>query len=122
MANQNKTDVILEAATSQPATAQRTAKQKTRPKTLPPYNVVLLDDDDHSYQYVIEMLGRLFGYSTARAFKMAEEVDRTGRVIVYTTHREVAELKREQIHGFGADQLIASSAGPMSAIIEPAEG
>ena len=26
----------------------------------PLFNVVLLDDDDHTYDYVIEMLGRLF--------------------------------------------------------------
>jgi ATP-dependent Clp protease adaptor protein ClpS len=119
MDSQNDTTVLPAEAPSKPAPSRQTARQ-TQPQTLPPYNVVLLDDDEHSYQYVIEMLGRLFGYSTQKAFKLAEEVDRTGRVIVYTTHREVAELKREQIHGFGADQFIASSAGPMSAIIEPA--
>jgi ATP-dependent Clp protease adaptor protein ClpS len=111
----------VEKAPVKPKVASRTAAQ-TKPKTLPPYNVVLLDDDDHSYAYVIEMLGRLFGYSVQRAFTMAEEVDLTGRVIVYTTHLEVAELKREQIRGFGADQLIAGSAGAMSALVEPAQG
>ena len=34
---------------------------------LPPYNVVLLDDDDHSYAYVIEMLGDVFGYDVDKA-------------------------------------------------------
>ena len=34
---------------------------------LPPYNVVLLDDDDHSYEYVILMLKRVFGHSINKA-------------------------------------------------------
>ena len=49
------------------------------------------------------------------------EVDTTGRVILLTTTKEHAELKRDQIHGFGKDFLLARSKGPMSAIIEPAE-
>jgi len=88
---------------------------------MPPWNVVLLDDDDHSYDYVIEMLGKLFGHPKEKALLMAEEVDSTGRVIVLTTHKEKAELKRDQIHGFGADPRSAGSKGGMSAIIEPAD-
>jgi ATP-dependent Clp protease adapter protein ClpS len=52
-----------------------------RPKRQPPYNVILLDDDEHTYGYVIEMLGKLFGHSLEKAFAMAVEVDLTGRVI-----------------------------------------
>jgi ATP-dependent Clp protease adaptor protein ClpS len=95
---------------------------KPRPGKLPPYNVVLLDDDDHSYPYVIEMLGKIFGYDEQKAFKMAKEVDETGRVIVLTTHKEKAELKRDQITAYGADVRMASSKGSMSAVIEPAQG
>src|SRR5688572_30104501 len=101
-----------------------TPKASTRPgvKKLPPYNVVLLDDDDHSYAYVIEMLGVIFSYEVEKAFKMAKEVDDTGRVIVLTTHKELAELKCDQILGYGADPHMESSQGSMSAIVEPAEG
>lgn len=112
------------AAPPQPRSTRRTRQEPKRPRhtPLPPWNVVLLDDDDHSYQYVIEMLGSVFGHNAARAFTMAREVDATGRVIVYTTHRELAELKREQIIGFGLDPRIASSRAGMGAIIEPAPG
>src|SRR5690242_6590483 len=34
-------------------------KPKHERKELPPYNVILLNDDDHSYEYVIEMLGKV---------------------------------------------------------------
>ena len=40
-------------------------------------------------------------------------------MIVLTTTKEHAELKRDQIHAFGADRLIARSKGSMSASIEP---
>lgn len=92
----------------------------TRPAPAPPWHVVLLDDDDHTYDYVIEMLGKLFGHSAQTAYKMACEVDTTGRVIVETTTLERAELKRDQIHAYGRDWRLERSAGSMSAIVEPA--
>jgi ATP-dependent Clp protease adaptor protein ClpS len=97
-------------------------KQEEKTKRQPPYNVVLLDDDDHSYDYVIAMLQQLFGYPREKGFQMAKEVDTTGRVIVLTTTKEHAELKQDQIHAFGPDPLIARCQGSMSAIIEPAVG
>src|SRR5437762_6820845 len=63
------------------------------PRKLPPFNVVLLNDDDHTYEYVVEMLKKVFGHPEERGYKMAEEVDASGRVIVMTTHKELAELK-----------------------------
>lgn len=99
-------------------------KEKTRRKTrgLPPYNVVLLDDNDHSYEYVIRMLGAVFGHPPEKAYEMAREVDATGQVIVATTNLEQAELKREQIQSFGPDPLIPRCKGSMSAEVEPASG
>ena len=93
-----------------------------RPRRQPRYNVVLLDDDDHTYDYVISMLHRLFGYPLERGSQLAREVDATGRVILLTTTFEHAELKRDQIHSFGADPLLSRSSGSMSAVLEPAPG
>jgi ATP-dependent Clp protease adaptor protein ClpS len=87
----------------------------------PPYNVVLFDDDDHTYEYVIDMLGRVFGYGRERAYRMACEVDLTGRVIVMTCSLERAEFKRDQIHSFGRDWRLERCKGSMSATVEPAE-
>ena len=88
---------------------------------IPRYHVILLDDNDHTYEYVIEMLMHIFGHSQERAYSMAVEVDRAGRVIVDTTTKERAELKRDQIHSYGADWRIDHCRGSMSAIIEPVE-
>jgi ATP-dependent Clp protease adaptor protein ClpS len=106
---------------------QTAGATKTRPrrgndtKRLPPFNVVLLNDDEHTYQYVIAMLGSLFGYPLARGFELARQVDRQGRAVLLTTTREHAELKRDQIHSFGPDKLVETCAGSMSAVLEPAE-
>ncbi len=100
----------------------RPAASKHKPGKLPPYNVVLLDDDDHSYEYVIEMMQVLFAHSQEKGFQLAKEVDKTGRAIVLTTHKEKAELKRDQIHAFGRDARTMTSKGSMSALVEPAEG
>jgi ATP-dependent Clp protease adaptor protein ClpS len=95
---------------------------KNKPRQLPPYHVVLLDDNDHTYEYVIEMLRCVFGYPEPKGYQLAKEVDSRGRVIVLTTHKEKAELKRDQILAYGTDYRIASCKGSMSAIIEPAGG
>ena len=96
-------------------------KTEERTKRQPPYHVILINDDDHSYQYVIHMLQALFGHPPETGYEMAKEVDTKGRVIVDTTSLERAELKQDQIHAFGPDPLIPRCAGSMSAEIEPAE-
>lgn len=93
---------------------------KLAPRRAPLYNVVLLDDDEHTYDYVIEMLMELFQHPREKAFKLACEVDDSGRVIVDTTTLERAELKRDQIHAYGADWRIEHCRGSMTAIIERA--
>ena len=92
-----------------------------RSKKQPPYHVILLDDDDHTYDYVIGMVRKLFGYANEHALQLAAEVDQSGRVILDTTTMERAELKRDQIHAFGRDWRIPRCEGSMSAAIEPAE-
>ena len=105
-----------------PQTSKRLKEEESqKTKKQPPYHVILLNDDDHTYMYVIRMLGELFGHQPEKAFQMAKEVDSSGRVIVDTTSRERAELKRDQIHAYGKDPDIPRCKGSMSATIEPAE-
>lgn len=86
----------------------------------PRYNVILLDDAEHSYDYVVLMMKHLFRLPIETGFKIAREVDEAGKAICLTTTLEHAELKRDQIHGFGKDELVARCKGSMSAMIEPA--
>jgi ATP-dependent Clp protease adaptor protein ClpS len=95
--------------------------KKTPPKSKkqPRYHVVLWDDPEHTWEYVIEMMQSLFYLSPTQGRKIADEVDRTGRAICMTTTMEHAELKRDQIKAFGTDPYSKKSKGSMSASIEP---
>ena len=97
------------------AARQRQAVARRQPR----YNVILWDDDDHSYRYVIQMMQRLFGHDEVRGYEIAEVVDLEGRAICLTTTMEQADLKRDQIHAYGRDAEIAACKGSMKASIEP---
>lgn len=109
---------ILEPSVS---TSKPKEKKDEKIKKQPPYHVILHNDDDHSFEYVIHMLQTLFGHPQERGMQMAMEVHKQGRVIVDTTTKERAELKRDQIHAFGPDPFIPRCKGSMSASIEPSE-
>lgn len=106
------------ASVAEPLVRRDTEHDQKR-RRQPRYHVVLWDDDDHSYEYVIMMMRQLFGHPLEKGFKIAEQVDRGGRAVCLTTTREHAELKRDQIHSFGKDGLIKRCQGAMSATIEP---
>ena len=87
---------------------------------LPPlYRVVLLDDDDHTYDYVIEMLQKIFIFSAEQALRHAQEVDANGRTTLMTCELAEAEFGRDQIHAYGRDWRMERSKGSMSAVVEP---
>lgn len=104
------------------------AKQSTSPETevfeqdrlVPLFRVVLLDDNDHTYDYVIEMLQKIFIFTLDQAYRHAEEVDRCGRTVLITCELPQAEFARDQIHAYGADWRLPRSQGSMSAVVEPA--
>jgi ATP-dependent Clp protease adaptor protein ClpS len=91
-----------------------------REELTPLYHVVLLDDDVHTYEYVIEMLMRLFLRTEPEAFRHAVEVDTVGRTIVITCELPQAEFGRDQIRAYGPDWRMPNSKGSMSAVVEPA--
>jgi ATP-dependent Clp protease adaptor protein ClpS len=92
-----------------------------RDQSVPLYRVVLLDDNDHTYDYVIEMLQRIFIFSLDQAYRHAEEVDRRGRTVLITCELAEAEFARDQIHAYGRDWRLERSQGAMSAVVEPAQ-
>ena len=103
--------------TSRPAPVEA---ESTDTALEPLYHLVLLDDDDHSYDYVIEMLNRIFGYGREKAFALASIVDTEGRVIVETGEYEQVRRHQQRIHSHGADPRIPHCKGSMSATVEQA--
>jgi ATP-dependent Clp protease adaptor protein ClpS len=97
-------------------------EKEKREELAPLYHVVLLDDDDHTYEYVIEMLQKLFLCTDSDAFRHAVEVDTIGRTIVITCGLSEAEFGRDQIQSYGPDWRMPKSKGSMKAIVEPASG
>jgi ATP-dependent Clp protease adaptor protein ClpS len=101
---------------------------QSRPKKLPPtakrepnYHVIVWNDEEHTFDYVIEMLVKICKHSLAKAYDVTWQIDHLGKGIACTCHRELAELKRDQIIHYGADAHL-SDAKPtsMRATIEPA--
>ena len=116
-----------------PSAPAAPAVKPAKPRILPPlkpepappvpeplWHVILLNDEEHTYDYVIEMLQAIFSYDVEKAYKMAQTVDENGRVIVVTCHKELAELRQEQIQEFGPDPRVSGSTSSMRAEIEPA--
>lgn len=98
---------------------QKQQQEKQKPKRHPRYQVILWDDDEHTYEYVIVMLMDLFGYPPEKGYQIARQVDTQGRAVVCVTTKEHAELKRDQILAYGKDALIEQCRGSMWATIEP---
>ena len=97
-------------------------EDETSDQLQPLYHVILLNDEDHTYDYVIEMLEKIFGFSESKALSHAVEVDTNGTTILLTCELEKAEHKRDLIHSYGPDWRLPRSLGSMAAIVEPAAG
>ena len=99
------------------------AREETGTRRVPPYNVILENDDHHSCEFVVDVLRKALGCSEERAFLLMMQAHTTGRSVVWTGPKEVAELKADQIRTFhevrepGGVRL-----GPLGCTIEPAPG
>jgi ATP-dependent Clp protease adaptor protein ClpS len=103
-------------------TARPKEREQTRSRRLPPYHVILENDDYHSFEFVVQVLQKALGYAQERAFQLTDQAHTSGRAIVWTGAKEVAELKAEQIRTFHEIRADNQSLGPLGCTIEPAPG
>ena len=82
--------------------------------------MIILNDEEHTFDYVIELLTKLFRHPLKAAVELTWRIHLSGRAVVYTTHKEKAELKRDQVLAYGADPRMDISKGPLGCYIEPA--
>ncbi|HKA52909.1 MAG TPA: ATP-dependent Clp protease adaptor ClpS [Candidatus Binatia bacterium] len=113
-----------ERGSSDPIVSTKSKSQeKTRTRRVPPYHVILENDDFHTLEFVVDVLCKALGYTKERSVQLTLLAHHTGRAVVWTGTKEVAELKVEQIRTFheirAADQ---TSLGPLRCTIEPAPG
>jgi len=113
---------VAETATLPDVVVRPREKDATRTRRLPPFNVILENDEYHSFQFVIEVLCKALGYKEQRAIQLTDEAHRKGRAIVWTGSKELAELKVEQMQSFHEIRDNGEKFGPLGVIIEPAPG
>ncbi len=107
---------MVETITVQPRT-----DQKVRNRLCPPYHVVIFNDDHHTMEFVVMVLTRVFGYTLERSVQLMLEAHHSGRAVVWTGAKEVAELKVDQIRTYH-EKRDGRDLGPLNCSIEPAEG
>lgn len=80
--------------------------------------VVLFNDEEHTYDYVVEMLTHACRLARAEAFRCAVEVDLTGRTIVFYGTRAACAQVVGKIRAYGPDHRLPQSMGSMKAEVE----
>ena len=92
-------------AVQEPPTKQQASKKrqpaKKPPKLLPPYKVLLHNDDVNEFSYVIRTICKLTGLSSGEATIRALEAHETGLSLLLVTHKERAELYQDQFTSAG---------------------
>jgi ATP-dependent Clp protease adaptor protein ClpS len=98
-------------------------QEQTQTRLLPPYHVILQNDDYHTFEFVIGVLRKVFGCTLWHAIQLTHEAHTTGRAVVWTGPKEVAELKVEQMKTFHETRSWDKvELGPLTCYIEPAPG
>jgi ATP-dependent Clp protease adaptor protein ClpS len=96
-------------------------REETRTRLIPPYHVILLNDDHHSMEFVIEVLVKVLGCAHERAYQLMMEAHASGRAVIWTGPQEGAELKQEQVRTYHEQHWkTGRDLGPLGCEIEPA--
>jgi ATP-dependent Clp protease adaptor protein ClpS len=96
-------------ATKSRKAVKPTPKRKP-PGTLPPWKVLLHNDDKNDMRFVIDTIVELTPLNTQDAEQRMREANDTGLTLLLVTHKERAELYKDQFESKG-----------LTVTIEPAE-
>ena len=97
-------------ATAKPKRASKTQPKHKPPQMLPPWKVLLHNDDKNSREFVVDAILELTPLKKQDAELRMDEADKTGVALLLTTHKERAELYKDQFESKG-----------LTVTIEPAE-
>ena len=95
---------------TKPKRARKTTPKKKPPQALPPWKVLLHNDDKNDVEYVIGTIMQLTSLKEQDATLRTKEAHKTGVSLLLTTHKVRAELYQEQFTSKG-----------LTVTIEPAE-
>jgi len=97
-------------ATAKPKRATKSAPKTKPPGMLPPWKVLLHNDDKNDMFFVVQAIVQLTPLNEQDAKLRMKEAHETGVALLLTTHKERAELYKDQFESKG-----------LTVTIEPAE-
>ena len=71
--------------------------EAARPKVQPVHVIVVYNDDDHTFEYVIDLFAKVFRYPIERCTQHANNIHNHGRDIVWSGMKEHGEFKIQQL-------------------------
>ena len=89
------------AAVAKPKSSRKTSPKKKPPQPLPPWKVLLHNDDKNVFDFVIKTICELTPLKEQDAVLRTKEAHDTGVALLLTTHKERAELYQEQFQSKG---------------------
>ena len=104
-----------EQSTAEPQTDRKpaSASSSTAPKAdrLPPYKVLLHNDDHNDMLFVVQAIVSLTPLRQFEAVRHMFEAHRRGLTLLLTTHKERAELYQDQFKSKGLTVTIEPASG-----------
>jgi ATP-dependent Clp protease adapter protein ClpS len=88
-------------ATAKPKRAAKAAPKQKPPQMLPPWNVLLHNDDKNTQPFVVHTILELTTLKEQDAKLRTKEAHETGVALLLTTHKERAELYKDQFESKG---------------------
>lgn len=89
------------AAPAKPKTKRKPNPQNKPPQPLPPWKVLLHNDDKNAMDYVVLTILDLTPLNEQDAINRMVEAHKTGVALLLVTHKERAELYQEQFQSKG---------------------
>lgn len=91
------------------ATETKPVPQRKPPQPLPPWKVLLHNDDHNVLDYVVHTITALTTLNEEDAVLRTIEAHKTGVALLLTTHKERAELYRDQFGSKGLTVTIEAA-------------
>jgi ATP-dependent Clp protease adaptor protein ClpS len=89
------------ATATKPKRARKKSPAKKPPQPLPPWKVMLHNDDVNEMHFVVQTIVSLTPLNTEAAVLRTIEAHETGVALLLTTHKERAELYQDQFQSKG---------------------
>ena len=89
--------------------APKTTPQKKPPQPLPPWKVLLHNDDKNDIEFVVVTIMSLTPLNQEDAVQRTIEAHKSGVALLLTTHKERAELYKDQFESKGLTVTIEAA-------------